>query len=633
MEDTAGSLHDRLVGLLELIFYHGRQSDQEALHQLASTAAADEIDADLALLIEAARLYWQRENEECLHLVTTWLGNERSAGSPLRMLATAIRFRCTSRLYRNEDALSIIEQAELDALPRTPQEVMVLAWMKGAALSAIKQYHASAKVLDKAHATAIRCGFGTTSAIIDLDRAVAASEMGDKHSAIVMYEGALRELTVTDAFRPLVLVAKFNVATVYQSVGRDADALRMYAEVIDASTSWGIPGYYTTARLNMAIALKRLGSLDEAGVAYREVLEQAGVDANHALLFHAHIGLSDLCLLQNDAASASSNATRALEIAQAMNIPSMQQEAMTFLASIDAHVGDLDTAIERLSTAYDGALSQDDAGRAARYGETLATYYAAAGRFADAFDVKRSCAEQQDKLHARAIERTADVTAMRQQLISERASVLQMDAERERLLQSVMPRNIADRIMAGEATIADAIPDATIMFADIVGFTEMASTMEPEALLVMLEELFGAFDEICARHGCERVKTIGDSYMAICGATTAYADHALRMCRAALAILDAHGTGERDGIRLRIGVHSGPVVAGVMRGARLSYDVWGDTVAIASTLESLSEPGRIHCSQTVADAITASGDVQLEARAPLPVAGKERLQTYWLFGR
>lgn len=631
MEEGDITLRDRLVGLLEQIFYHGRQFEQESLHQLASEATADDIDADLALLIEAARHYWKRQHEECLALLTPWLDDETvSASSHLCILALVIWYRTLARMLRHIEAAAVVERAERLRPATTAQEHMAVSMIRGQAMLNLTRYDVAARHLDQAHTHATRSGYNVTGAIINIDRAVVAGECGDAFRAIVMYEDSIRVLSsAPDGFRPLCLAAKFNVATVYSSVDRDDDALRMYADVIAESQRWNLPGYYLTARLNMAISLKKLLRYEESRAAYLEVLEHATTEGDRHLQFRACAGLSNLFMLQDDVSTAQSIASKALDLADEIGISSLRNEALSILASIDRRTGNNDRAIERLLYTYDAAHNEDS-GRAMKYGIELSNTLADLGRFEQAYHVLRQCADEQDRINARAIERTAEVTVMQLRLASDREVMQTIEAERERMLQTVVPESIAERLMSGERHIADAITNVTIMFTDIVGFTQMASTMDPEALVLLLEGLFTSFDEICARHGCERVKTIGDSYMAICGATTPYEDHAVRMCRAALEITSSQTHQPIEGSRLRIGIHSGPVVAGVMSGSRLSYDVWGDTVVVAAKMESLAEPGRIHCSQTVAASIDSVAGMRLERRAPLAVAGKERLETYWL---
>jgi len=171
-------------------------------------------------------------------------------------------------------------------------------------------------------------------------------------------------------------------------------------------------------------------------------------------------------------------------------------------------------------------------------------------------------------------------------------------ARSERLLLNILPGPVAERLKAAEQPIADGFADVTVMFADIVNFTQVASHLSPTEVFSMLNRIFSAFDELAERHGLEKIKTIGDAYMVAGGLdrqdedySAAIADLAIAMCRlleSDLAINDAH-------LQVRIGIGSGPVVAGVVGKKKFIYDLWGDTVNIASRITAEGAPGTIQC--------------------------------------
>ncbi len=211
-----------------------------------------------------------------------------------------------------------------------------------------------------------------------------------------------------------------------------------------------------------------------------------------------------------------------------------------------------------------------------------------------------------------------------------------LDAERrrsEQLLLNVLPEAVARRLKAGESPIADRVDAVTVLFADIVGFTPLSQQLTPEALVGMLDGLFRRFDAIAAAHGLEKIKTIGDAYMAVAGLPTRCDDHARRAARAALDMRDAVASlGPMEGATLsvRIGLHSGSVVAGVIGSHKFSYDVWGDTVNLASRMESHGVPGSVHLT---AEVVAALGDgFRTEARGEVDLKGKGKLSTWLLLG-
>jgi class 3 adenylate cyclase len=208
----------------------------------------------------------------------------------------------------------------------------------------------------------------------------------------------------------------------------------------------------------------------------------------------------------------------------------------------------------------------------------------------------------------------------------ERAYLAEIQAERaksERLLLNVLPKAIGDRLKAGEQTIVDAVPEATVMFADIVGFTRIAASFSAARTVSLLNEIFSEFDALSELKGLEKIKTIGDAYMVVGGVPLAQPDHAVRCAKMAFEMLNAmHHFNLRHQFKwqLRIGLHTGPLVAGIIGSIKFSYDLWGDTVNIASRLESHGEPDIPQVSQLTADllkdhfVLEERGDIDLKNR-------------------
>ena len=172
----------------------------------------------------------------------------------------------------------------------------------------------------------------------------------------------------------------------------------------------------------------------------------------------------------------------------------------------------------------------------------------------------------------------------------------------EELLHNLFPPTIVERLKLQERTIADNFPEVTVIFADIVGFTKMSEEMEPEKLLYVLNKFFGEFDQIAYRMGVEKIKTIGDAYMAACGAPTPDQNHkqtAMRFACALLMAMERLNVKLDSNLSIRIGLHSGPVVAGVIGRQKSIYDLWGDTVNTASRMESTGIPSYIQVSEVI----------------------------------
>jgi len=208
--------------------------------------------------------------------------------------------------------------------------------------------------------------------------------------------------------------------------------------------------------------------------------------------------------------------------------------------------------------------------------------------------------------------------------------------ERERanrLLLNVLPAGIAERLKHSDETIASHAPAMSVMFADIVGSTPLFEDLEPAEVVAWLNEVYSALDEVVDRHGLEKIRTIGDNYMVAAGIPDPRADHAVALVQCAIDMRDAiEALPGRHGrrIRLRFGINSGAAVAGVIGRSKFHYDVWGDTVNIASRMESHGEADRIHVTDTTRALL---GDrFKCVSRGLIDVKGKGEMTTWWVDG-
>ncbi len=212
---------------------------------------------------------------------------------------------------------------------------------------------------------------------------------------------------------------------------------------------------------------------------------------------------------------------------------------------------------------------------------------------------------------------------------------IQIEQERsEKLLLNILPGSIADRLKTSDKTIADGFADVTVMFADIVNFTQVAANMSPSQVFAMLNRIFSAFDELAEQYGLEKIKTIGDAYMVAGGLddnvtnySAAIADMALAMrdlLRRDFAINSSH-------LEVRIGIGTGPIVAGVLGKKKFIYDLWGDTVNIASRITSEGVPGMIQCDTMTYHRLASSFD--FHEPQSIYLKGKGNMTVYRLVGR
>jgi len=222
-------------------------------------------------------------------------------------------------------------------------------------------------------------------------------------------------------------------------------------------------------------------------------------------------------------------------------------------------------------------------------------------------------------------------TMQRQQLQIKHKQLAHEQNKTENLLLNILPQSVSQRLKGGEKRIADAHQDVSVLFADLVGFTEMSKGMSAAKLVDMLDEIFSSFDDIVGKAGVEKIKTIGDCYMLVGGVPEPREDHAQAVVNVAFAMLSAiqninhqHGTQ----LQIRVGINSGPVVAGVIGMHKFTYDLWGNTVNVASRMESTGTPGRVQVSPSTAAHLQS--DFQLEARGTVAVKGIGELATFFV---
>lgn len=231
------------------------------------------------------------------------------------------------------------------------------------------------------------------------------------------------------------------------------------------------------------------------------------------------------------------------------------------------------------------------------------------------------------------------ILAIMSYVYSEAARIAEakLDLERQKsdnLLLNILPAPIAQRLKDDNCIIADHFDSTTVMFSDIVGFTAMSEQSSPAEIVSYLNRMFSAFDDLADKYRLEKIKTIGDAYMVAGGFPEKRACHAKDVCAMALEMLEVVercNTVTGQPVSIRIGIHTGPAVAGVIGIKKFAYDVWGDTVNTASRMESSGLPGRIQLSEQAAELL--GDDFLIEERGVIELKGKCSMKTYWLLGR
>lgn len=311
----------------------------------------------------------------------------------------------------------------------------------------------------------------------------------------------------------------------------------------------------------------------------------------------------------------------------------------------DCSFRDIEKAKEYLHTALDIATEHDMKEKLMFIHKDLSSLWEYVGEY------KKSL--EHFKLHVQ-IENAllnADVKKQVQELETERVKLLQEKefeeeriaaAERTAILENILPPAVIARLLQGEKKVLDKFMSVCVLFLDIASFTEISEGLEPEELLDLMDSIFTEFDEISNRHGLEKIKTIGDAYMAVCGAHVKVEHHALKTIYAALEMMNIHReiiiSGEKKKMRFRVGLHCGNVVGGIIGENKYSYDLWGDAVNTASRMETYSEPGHVHASTEFIEVVKRQSEIvqdhpvpfMIVKREPIHVKGKGIMQTYFI---
>ncbi len=219
--------------------------------------------------------------------------------------------------------------------------------------------------------------------------------------------------------------------------------------------------------------------------------------------------------------------------------------------------------------------------------------------------------------------------------LAEQHDLVRVEREKsEKLLLSILPAHVAERLKHQPGTIADGFADVSVMFADVVNFTRLAEELTPNQVVSFLDEVFTRFDRLSEQHGLDKIKTIGDAYMVVGGLADNrlnYADHVADMALEMIELTRSDPQMRRLGIELHIGIATGPAIAGVIGATRFIYDLWGDTVNLASRLTSEAEPGCILVDKTTFRRL--GHRYSCEAPKDIPIKGKGSTTTYRLSGK
>jgi len=423
------------------------------------------------------------------------------------------------------------------------------------------------------------------------------------------------------------------LATVHQQSGDDAASLELFTRAMELYRQSNDVVGITKMNLNIGATLLRLQQFEKAHAVLDEALRTAADEGLHALHLHAtiYLGSSHLGLGNIEAAQASLKSVADVEIAD----PQMRLLKSELDANIRLDINDVDGAYQVLTVALEDAVEQSRTVFVASFHEQCRELAKRRGDF-DAY-VKHNDEFMKTNEQLRGRETT---TRLVMHANKKEIADLQQHRERERaILFATLPKHVADRIIRGDDVSGDDHDNAAVLFCDVAGFTSHSSELGSTVVTSLLGRLFASFDSLCERYAITKVKTIGDAYMAVAFPTDDGEDSPSRRIAAfSLAMLD-HGVTWPSGepLHIRIGIHCGPITAGVIGTQRLQYDVWGDTVNVASRMESTGEAGKVQVSEEVVLELREYENEGSDAaffttrlRGEIDVKGKGSMRTYWL---
>jgi class 3 adenylate cyclase len=419
---------------------------------------------------------------------------------------------------------------------------------------------------------------------------------------------------------------RLGVARSYVSLGSDPDpeaAIAWNLKALALTDSIGDQVGATTALNNLANGYAKLGNLAEAANLYTRALGITKVTSDMRARANALIGLADVALANGRGRESVAFSEQAVQAAKAVGTLQESKGAYEVLYRAYKAVGDRSRALdahERFMAARDSLVGTENQREVLRQ-EYRYSYEKQA--LADSLSFAAEKAVQTQEIRRQKLARNgfmggfALVALFAGIFFFQRNRISKEKQRSEELLLNILPAEVAEELKEKGEAAAVQIDHVTVLFTDFKGFTALSETLSPKELVRDLNECFSAFDRITTKYGIEKIKTIGDAYMAAGGLPTPNTTHAVDVIQAALEMRDFIAEGKARKVaagmpyfEIRIGVHTGPVVAGIVGVKKFQYDIWGDTVNTASRMESSGEPGQVNISEAtyvlVRDAVVGS---------------------------
>jgi len=512
-------------------------------------------------------------------------------------------------------------------------------------------------------------------------------------------EHSFQALSAHEALGEKSAVARVtcNIGIVYSNIGNYAKSLEYYFQALSAyealgeksgvaSVTDGIGNLYN----DLGNYAKSLEYLSKALSVHEELGEKSGVARVTGNIGNVYISLGNY-------AKSLEYLSKALSIHEALGVKSLVANVTGNIGNVYYHLGNYTKSLEYWSKAvlayealgvkpgvaivtgnigslyatqkFEGynseqaeeyllkAIALNEEIGAKRYlyenEKTIAELYKTTNRKAEAYDHLERYHELEKEVQSEETKKQAAIMEQQKQEAEREKTIAIANAKHaatEQLLHNVLPPSIANKMLSGKKLIAEKLSNVSVLFADIVEFTKLSQRISPEELVEGLDSIFSEFDTLAEKYGLEKIKTIGDAYMVVSGAPEPRSDHAEAMIHFAVEMLErikqfkSISTGEQ--IELRIGIHTGEVVAGVIGRKKFAYDLWGDAVNTASRMESYGEAGKIHVSEDFKHAVETlhttslpfhttslpfhATSLQFILRGEMDIKGKGMMKTYFL---
>ena len=570
-------------------------------------------------------------------------------------------------------------QAASDAFQKSYAEAVPLGYNKGAAFSqngygllwsSVADYTKALENFDKADKLFGLSGYSLGNAFTMNNRGTVYEALGNYKLALEQYLEALKIYEASDR-QDEIAVTYNNIGSVNAKMGNVESALEYYGLSFDISEAQG-------KKIPMAYSLNNIGTLyadldynEEALAIFTQTYELAEQGKDSALGATALFNMASVNEKQGNFDEAFENYGLAFQNYEAIGDQEGIISVFNNVGTLFAQMGDFDSALREHTNALNMARDisyreglQSALRNISRDYESLGQFEEAnryltlytelreilrneevAKRFADAQTIYET-----EKKDAQIEEQKQELTlqSLRIQLMTVIIGIIvafllvvvvlsikifQERQKSEKLLLNILPKKVADTLKKYGKTEPESFPEVTMYFSDIVGFTNASNSLDPKFLIEELNDIFTTFDNIMESHDCERIKTIGDAYMGVCGLPAPNENHAENIARAAVDIMAAlkeRNEKSDQTWRIRIGIHTGKVTGGVVGIKKYIYDVFGDTVNTASRMESNSEPMRINVSDATYEII--KDKFEFEKREPVEVKGKGVFQMYFLNG-